>query len=60
MSWVSSFVRGQVRSLLFLSGFVAFVWGISQWSVPGAAVVAGGMVMGLTAAPFVRRASKGA
>lgn len=44
-----------VNALLFLAGFVSFVWGLSVWSVPLAAVVAGVLVMGMAAAPYVRR-----
>ena len=52
-------VRGQVRSLLFLAGFVSFVGGLAAWSVPLAAVVCGGVVMVVTAFPYVRGVQQG-
>jgi uncharacterized membrane protein YjjP (DUF1212 family) len=44
-----------VNLMGFLAGFVAVAWGIGQWSAPLAAVVAGAIVMGLTAYPYLRK-----
>ena len=44
-----------VNGLLFLAGFVLALWGLSVWSVPLAAVVAGVLVMVMAAAPYVRQ-----
>ena len=44
-----------VNGLLFLAGFALALWGLSAWSVPLAAVVAGVLVMVMAAAPYVRQ-----
>jgi uncharacterized membrane protein YjjP (DUF1212 family) len=44
-----------LNGVLFLAGFVSLVSGIGAWSVPLAAVVAGVVVMGMAAFPYLRK-----
>ena len=48
-------LRENVNALCFLTGFGAMAWGVGQWSTPLAAVVAGVLVMGLAAYPYLRK-----
>ena len=48
-------MRENVNTIGFGLGFVAFVWGLGQWSNALAAVVAGALVMGLTVYPYLKR-----
>lgn len=43
-----------MNGLLFVAGFATFVAGLASWSGALAAVVAGALVMGLAAYPYLR------
>lgn len=44
-----------LSGVLFVVGFVSCVGGLASWSVPLAAVVAGVVVMGMAALPYLRK-----
>jgi len=41
--------------VLGLVGFVCLVWGVALWSIPGALVVAGVLLLAVSVLPVLRR-----
>jgi len=50
-----AFLLANVNALIFVAGFVVFVAGVSAYSGPLAAVVAGGLLMLMGVWPYLRR-----